>query len=124
VRGKVYAALGKRANITLTEPLNYPELVRVMKNAKLVLTDSGGIQEEAPSFGVPTLVMRYETERTEGIKAGFTKLVGADSGKIIEEAARILSADISETRLDTGKNPYGDGHAAEKIKKAIRGFFK
>jgi UDP-N-acetylglucosamine 2-epimerase (non-hydrolysing) len=66
--------------------------------------------------------MRYETERTEGIKAGFTKLVGADTEKIIAEAARILSADISETRLDTGENPYGDGHAAEKIEKAIREF--
>ena len=95
-----------------------------MKNTKLVLTDSGGIQEEAPTFGNPVLVMRYETERTEGIDAGFAKLVGADIDKILSESDAILSRDKSETRLDGAKNPYGDGHAAQKIATTIQEFWK
>jgi UDP-N-acetylglucosamine 2-epimerase (non-hydrolysing) len=124
VRGKVYAALGKLSNAVLTEPLDYPELVSVMKHAKLILTDSGGIQEEAPAFGVPVLVMRYETERREGVDAGFAKLVGADRDKILSKASAILARDKSETRLNSTKNPYGDGQAAQRIEQAIRGFFK
>ena len=124
VHDKVYAALEKLPNVILTEPLDYPELVCLMKNTKLVLTDSGGIQEEAPTFGNPVLVMRYETERTEGVTAGFAKLVGADIDKILSESDAILSRDKSETRLDGSKNPYGDGHAAEKIAFAIKGFWK
>ena len=124
VHDKVYAALEKLPNVILTEPLDYPELVCLMKNTKLVLTDSGGIQEEAPTFGNPVLVMRYETERTEGVDAGFAKLVGADIDKILTESDAILSRDNSETRLDGTKNPYGDGHAAEKIANAITKFWK
>ena len=123
VRDKVYAAFDKLSNVILTEPLNYPELVCIMKNAKLVLTDSGGIQEEAPTFGTPVLVMRYETERTEGVDACFAKLVGADIDKILSESDVILSQDKRKTRLDGSKNPYGDGHAAEKIAKAIQKFW-
>lgn len=123
VHDKVYAALEKLPNVILTEPLDYPELVCLMKNTKLVLTDSGGIQEEAPTFGNPVLVMRYETERTEGISAGFATLVGADIDKILSESDAILSRDKSETRLDGSKNPYGDGHAAEKIVNAIHNFW-
>jgi UDP-N-acetylglucosamine 2-epimerase (non-hydrolysing) len=122
VRGKVHAALEKIANAVLTAPLDYPKLVCVMKNAKLVLTDSGGIQEEAPAFGAPVLVMRHETERTEGVTAGFARLVGADREKIIEGASAILSRPKSETRLDGSKNPYGDGRAAAKIAAAVKGF--
>ena len=124
VHDKVYAALEKLPNVILTEPLDYPELVCLMKNTKLVLTDSGGIQEEAPTFGNPVLVMRYETERTEGVTAGFAKLVGADIDKILVESDRILSRKKSDTRLDGTRNPYGDGHAAEKIANSIKGFWK
>lgn len=124
VHDKVYSALGNLQNVILTEPLDYPELVCLMKNTKLVLTDSGGIQEEAPTFGNPVLVMRYETERTEGVDAGFAKLVGADIDKILSESESILSRDKSETRLDGSKNPYGDGHASEKIASAVNVFFK
>ena len=124
VHDKVYAALGDIQNVVLTEPLDYPELVCIMKNAKLVLTDSGGIQEEAPTFGAPVLVMRYETERTEGITAGYAKLVGADIDKILSECDAVLSKDKSQTRLDGSKNPYGDGHAAEKIVKPISEYLK
>ena len=124
VHDKVYERLGNINNVILTEPLDYPELVCIMKNAKLVLTDSGGIQEEAPSFGAPVLVMRYETERTEGVDAGFAKLVGANIDKILDNARAVLSKPKSQTRLDGTKNPYGDGHAAQKIEHAIKGFWK
>lgn len=124
VHDKVYAALENLPNVILTEPLDYPELVCLMKNTKMVLTDSGGIQEEAPTFGNPVLVMRYETERTEGVTAGFAKLVGADIDKILSECDAVLSRDKSETRLDGSKNPYGDGHAAQKIATAINEFWK
>jgi UDP-N-acetylglucosamine 2-epimerase (non-hydrolysing) len=116
--------LGKIKNVILTEPLDYPELVCLMQNAKLIMTDSGGIQEEAPTFGAPVLVLRYETERTEGVVAGFAKLVGADYEKIIAEATKILSRDKSETRLDGNKNPYGDGHASQRIINDIEEFWK
>ena len=111
-------------NVILTAPLDYPELVCIMRNTKLVLTDSGGIQEEAPTFGAPVLVMRYETERTEGVTAGFAKLVGADTDKILENARAVLGRDKSETRLDGSKNPYGDGKSAQKIDTAIGEFWK
>ena len=90
-----------------------------MKNAKLILTDSGGIQEEAPSFACPTLVMRYETERKEGIDAGVSKLVGADYDVIIKESEKILALPKDETRLKV-QNPYGDGKSAVRIEKIIR----
>lgn len=124
VHDKVYAALGDIPNVILTRPLDYPALVCIMQNAKLVLTDSGGIQEEAPTFGAPVLVMRYETERTEGVDAGFAKLVGADEDKILNEARAVLSRPKAQTRLDGTKNPYGDGRAAIKIEDAIKDFWK
>lgn len=124
VHDKVYRALDNVDNVILTTPLDYPELVCLMQHTKLVLTDSGGIQEEAPTFGNPVLVMRYETERTEGIEAGFAKLVGADEDKIIENVEEILSQNKSQTRLDGSKNPYGDGKAAQNIHKSITLFWE
>lgn len=123
VKDKIYSRLSDIKNIHLLSPLDYPMLVYLMKNAKLILTDSGGIQEEAPSFGCPTLVMRYETERTEGVEAGVSLLVGADYDKIIEESTAILSCPKEQTRFDVRKNPYGDGHSSEKIEKLISNFF-
>ena len=93
-----------------------------MKNAKLILTDSGGIQEEAPTFACPTLVMRYETERKEGIEAGVSMLVGADYDKILAESEKVLSSTKELTRLEA-KNPYGDGTASIKMEKIIREYF-
>ena len=122
VHDKIYERLRKYENIKLLPPLDYPNLVYLMKNAKLILSDSGGIQEEAPTFGCPVLVMRYETERKEGIEAGVSKLVGADFKKIIEESEKVLSRGKSETRL-TAKNPYGDGKSAQKIEQIIREYF-
>lgn len=114
VKEKIYTKLSAYNNIFLTEPLDYPNLVYLMKNAKLILTDSGGIQEEAPTFGCPTLVMRYETERQEGIDAGVSILVGADIDKIISNSEKILSRNKSETRLKA-QNPYGNGTSAKQI---------
>ena len=94
-----------------------------MKHAKLILTDSGGIQEEAPTFGCPTLVMRYETERQEGIDAGVSILVGADYDKIIKYSSDILDKDFSLTRLKA-QNPYGDGTSSKQILKIIDKYFK
>lgn len=124
VKGKVFDRLGGLSNVILSEPLAYPHLVCLMKNAKLILTDSGGIQEEGPSFGSPVLVMRYETERQEGVDAGFAKLVGADFDKIIEESSLVLDKDKELTRLDGSKNPYGDGQAAKNIVNEVSIFFK
>lgn len=119
VKEKIYRNLESTDNIILLPPLDYPELVYLLKHSKLVLTDSGGIQEEAPSFGVPLLVMRYETERIEGVIAGFSTLVGADTNKIYKYADKILSADFASTRLESRSNPYGDGKAAERITKSL-----
>ncbi|MBO5739035.1 UDP-N-acetylglucosamine 2-epimerase (non-hydrolyzing) [bacterium] len=123
VYNKIKDRLSIYKNIHLLKPLDYPNLVYLMKNAKLILTDSGGIQEEAPTFACPTLVMRYETERKEGIDAGVSKLVGADYEKIIIESEKILSKDKALTRLEV-KNPYGDGTASIQIEKILKEYFK
>ena len=122
VKNKIHERLGHFDNIKLLPPLDYPYLVYLMKNAKLILTDSGGIQEEAPSFGCPTLVMRYETERQEGIDAGVSVLVGADYEKIVSLSEKILSDTRENTRLKA-LNPYGDGTSAKKIQEIICKYF-
>ena len=122
VKEKIYNRLAKFENVKLLKPLDYPYLVYLMKNAKLILTDSGGIQEEAPTFACPTLVMRYETERKEGIEAGVSKLVGADYQKIIDESAKILDSTKGLTRLKA-QNPYGDGKTSQKIEAIIKAYF-
>ncbi|MDD6055238.1 MAG: UDP-N-acetylglucosamine 2-epimerase [Helicobacteraceae bacterium] len=119
VYNKVKQKLSGVENILLMDSLPYPHLVYIMQKADLILTDSGGIQEEAPSFGTPLLVLRYETERKEGIEARFAKLVGADKEKIIKEASEILENNI---RINA-KNPYGDGKSSEKIAQIIKEFF-
>lgn len=118
VKDKIYSRLEKYSNVYLLKPLDYPYLVYLMKNAKLILTDSGGIQEEAPSFGCPTLVMRYETERQEGIDAGVSILVGADFDKIVFESEKVLSKTRQETRLKA-LNPYGNGTSSKQIEEII-----
>ena len=122
VKEKIHGRLADFSNIKLLTPLDYPNLVYLMKHAKLILTDSGGIQEEAPSFGCPTLVMRYETERQEGIDAGVSKLVGADYDKIVKESEYILNQTKEASRLKA-QNPYGNGTSAKQIKKIISEYF-
>ena len=122
VKNKIHERLGNYENVKLLTPLDYPYLVYLMKNAKLILTDSGGIQEEAPSFGSPTLVMRYETERQEGIDAGVSTLVGADYDKIVHLSEKILSDTRENTRLKAS-NPYGNGTSAKQIEFIIEEYF-
>ena len=110
----------KFANVTLVEPLDYLALVRLMRRARLILTDSGGIQEEAPTFGKPVLVLREKTERPEGIEAGLARLVGTDEEKIVGEAGALLSDGAARRRM-SGRNPYGDGHAADRIAAILMG---
>jgi len=115
VQEPVNRLLNGRENITLLPPLDYLPLVHLMKHSALILTDSGGIQEEAPAFGVPTLVLREVTERPEGVKAGTVRLVGTDPKRIVGEANRLLDDKSEYQKMAQAANPYGDGHAAEKI---------
>jgi UDP-N-acetylglucosamine 2-epimerase (non-hydrolysing) len=114
--------LADAPHVTLLPPLDYLPLVHLMKHAKLVLTDSGGIQEEAPAFGIPVLVLRDVTERPEGIDAGILKLVGTDRRRIVEEASRALDDPSAFARTAKTANPFGDGHAADKIVRALLAF--
>jgi len=106
-------------HVTLLPPLDYLPLVHLMKYASLILTDSGGIQEEAPAFGIPVLVLRETTERPEGVDAGTLKLVGTETSHIVEEATRLLDDPLAYAKMAKASNPYGDGHAAERIVKAL-----
>ena len=119
VQEPVYRLLGDQPNITLLPPLDYLPLVHLMKRTTLVLTDSGGIQEEAPGLGIPTLVLRNTTERPEGVEAGTLKLVGTDPEGIVREARRLLDDPAAHAAMSGAKNPYGDGHAAERIVGAL-----
>jgi UDP-N-acetylglucosamine 2-epimerase (non-hydrolysing) len=115
VQEPVYRLLKGIPNITLTPPLDYLPMVHMLKRAVLVLTDSGGIQEEATSLGVPTLVLREVTERPEGVEAGVLKLVGTDKQRIVGEACRLLDDAAAYRQMASAANPFGDGHAAERI---------
>jgi len=115
VRGPIEAELGHQDCIEIIEPLAYPEFVAVMKRAYLILSDSGGVQEEAPSFGVPVLVLRDETERKEAIKSGVAKLVGARKEHILREARLLLDNSRAYGRMSRPANPFGDGRAALRI---------
>ena len=106
--------------IHLIEPLDVLDFHNFMSRAYMVLTDSGGIQEEAPSLGKPVLVMRDTTERPEGVEAGTLKLVGTDERNIYEEASKLLSSQEQYEKMSKATNPYGDGHASERIVEAIR----
>jgi UDP-N-acetylglucosamine 2-epimerase (non-hydrolysing) len=119
VQEPVYRLLKDVPNITLTPPQDYLPWVHLMKHATLVLTDSGGIQEEATSLGKPALVMREVTERPEGVEAGVLKLVGADTARIVREARRLLDDEDAYRRMCCAANPFGDGHAAERIVEAL-----
>lgn len=106
-------------NIILTEPLSYQDFVQLMSKAYLILTDSGGLQEEAPSLGIPVLVLRDVTERPEGVAAGVVKLVGTDEKAIVEAAVQLLEDDAAYARMAQSLNPYGDGRASQRIVRAI-----
>lgn len=118
VRAQVEAGLAGLERVTVTDPLPYPDLSRLLSEAYLVLTDSGGIQEEAPSFGVPALVLRDVTERVESLDAGCARLVGSDTGLIVKEASELLDSRVRRDAMTAGGNPYGDGLAARRTAQA------
>jgi UDP-N-acetylglucosamine 2-epimerase (non-hydrolysing) len=117
----VHEMLSGVPNITLTPPLDYLSLVHLMKYSHLVLTDSGGIQEEAPGLGKPVLVLREVTERPEAVEAGTVLLVGASRDRIVGEVFRLLEDENAYNRMARAVNPYGDGHAAERIVASLLG---
>ena len=116
----VRATLGEIPNVTLLEPLEYLPLVQLMKQSHLVITDSGGIQEEAPGLGKPVLVLREVTERPEGVTAGTVKLVGTNTATIVTEAANLLMNVDTYQKMSQAVNPYGDGNASARIVERLR----
>jgi len=112
VKGPVHELLGKTGNVKLIPPIPYLELLTLMKHCEFILSDSGGIQEEAPSFGKHCIVMREVTERMESVNLGMSELVGTDGAKILGAIQRTMEGNIKH---DLGQNPYGDGHASENI---------
>lgn len=115
VRNVVSAELSGIRNVTLLEPLDYLSMVQLMKRSKLILTDSGGLQEEAPGLGVPVFVLRDVTERPEGVASGNVRMVGTEIETIVRETSRVLDDERERLKMASAVNPYGDGHAAERI---------
>ncbi len=124
VREPLQAILGNHPRVFLTEPLDYAELVGAIARCFLLLTDSGGLQEEAPSLGKPVLVLRETTERPEAIEAGTAKLVGTNPTQIVSVASQLLSDPTAYETMATAINPFGDGHAAERILQIVNNFLK
>ena len=122
VQEPVRRLLGKTPGITLLEPLDYLPLVYLLKRSTLVLTDSGGLQEEAPGLGKPVLVLREVTERPEAVDAGTVRLMGTDRAKIVENARKLLDDPVEYQKMARAINPYGDGHAAGRIVQALLEF--
>jgi UDP-N-acetylglucosamine 2-epimerase (non-hydrolysing) len=122
VRGTVERLLAGHSRITLSEPLDYPDLVAAMQQAKLILTDSGGIQEEAPALAKPVLVLRAVTERPEAVELGLAKLVGSSRAAIASEASKLLRDGVYYARMAGGGSPYGDGRAAARIRDIVAAF--
>ena len=121
VQAPVRRILGAAPRVSLIEPVGYPEFCRLMERATLILTDSGGIQEEAPSLGVPVLVLRSETERPEAVEAGVALLVGTEPSLIVAEANRLLRDESARRSMARSVSPFGDGNAAERIAAILLG---
>ncbi|MGE3173920.1 MAG: non-hydrolyzing UDP-N-acetylglucosamine 2-epimerase [Planctomycetota bacterium] len=115
VRGVVHRVLGDHPRVRLVDPLDYPDMVAAMRAATLLLSDSGGVQEEAPTLGKPVLVLRSTTERPEGVAAGAARLVGTDPDRIVAEAARLLDDPAAYAAMATVRNPYGDGTSSRQL---------
>jgi UDP-N-acetylglucosamine 2-epimerase (non-hydrolysing) len=123
VKNTAHEILGNSANIVLCEPLDYEQFVAVMKQAYLIISDSGGVQEEAPALGKPVLVLREETERPEAVEMGVVKLIGTNYQNIVEEVQKLLDNKAAYLYMSKGVSPYGDGNAAERIVKVLREHF-
>ena len=119
VRAQVDAALAGQERVLVTGPLPYGDFARLLSAAHLVLSDSGGVQEEAPTFTVPVLVLREVTERQEAVEAGCARLVGTDPARILAEADRLLDDPLARAAMVAAGNPFGDGHAAERSAQAV-----
>ncbi len=124
VREPLQAMLGSHPRVFLTEPLDYKELVGAIQRCYLLLTDSGGLQEEAPSLGKPVLVLRETTERPEAIAAGTAKLVGTDPGTIVAAAMELLTDPAAYQAMATAINPFGDGRASDRIVSIVQAYFQ
>ena len=122
MQAQIKPVLGNTPRITLLPPLNFAAAHRLMREAYLIITDSGGIQEEAPSYSVPVLVMRQVTERPEAVSAGTAVLTGTNRRDIVKIASRLLKDTELRDRMRLNGNPFGDGKATERIIKAIRRF--
>jgi UDP-N-acetylglucosamine 2-epimerase (non-hydrolysing) len=122
VREPLQALLGDHPRAFLTEPLDYDRLVAAMRGCTLLLTDSGGLQEEAPALGKPVLVLRRTTERPEAVEAGTARLIGTDSGTIVTETSRLLEDPQAYEAMARAHNPFGDGQASQRILEACRSF--
>jgi UDP-N-acetylglucosamine 2-epimerase (non-hydrolysing) len=123
VKDVAHEMLGKCPNIHLCEPLDYAPFVAAMKRSYLIISDSGGVQEEAPALGKPVLVLRDETERPEAVELGVVKLVGPNYDRIVNEAQRLLDDEAAYRMMARGISPYGDGHGAERIVETLRKHF-
>lgn len=124
VQETVREILGSTERIHLIAPLPYPTFVQLLRAAYLILTDSGGVQEEAPTFGTPVLVLREVTERSEAIDAGVAELIGVKREDILQEASHLLKDHKAYARFARPSNPFGDGYAAERIVRHIKDFFE
>jgi UDP-N-acetylglucosamine 2-epimerase (non-hydrolysing) len=124
VREPLTQMLGEHPRVFLTEPLDYTDLVGAIQRCYLLMTDSGGLQEEAPSLGKPVLVLRETTERPEAVYAGTAKLIGTDTARMVAEAAALLGDKTYYDQMATAVNPFGDGHASERIVAVVRQYFE
>jgi UDP-N-acetylglucosamine 2-epimerase (non-hydrolysing) len=113
------AMLGDRPNVARIDPLDYPHFIRALDLCSIALTDSGGVQEEAPALGKPVLVMRETTERPEGVAAGTAKLIGTDPDRIVSEISTLLDDKSAYSAMALAHNPFGDGHASERIARIV-----
>lgn len=124
VRDIAYEELNDVERIYLMDPLNYREFSLLMKNSYLIITDSGGIQEEAPALGKPVLVVRDNTERWEAVEAGTVKLIGSNMTALIDETHKLLTTKEYYDNMAKARNPYGDGEAARRVIEYLNYFFK
>ena len=118
-----YQMLGNQERIHLIEPLNVFDFHNIAKRSFIIMSDSGGIQEEGPSFDKPILVLRDVTERPEGVETGALKLVGSDKQKILTELERLINDEVYYQKISSVKNPYGDGKASQRIVETIEAYF-
>jgi len=123
VKDVAHEMLGACPNVLLCEPFDYAPFIAAMKRAHFIISDSGGVQEEAPALGKPVLVLRDETERPEAVEEGVVKLVGSDTARIVEEAQRLLDDPAAYAAMARGVSPYGDGRGAERIVQVLREHF-